>query len=468
MNFGRFTRLTVRRGKNFFSKNISSIQLIVTYYILMTLLALILLYLPIFRKPDVYVSFIDMFFMAISTISVTGLSTFPIDEVFNERGVILLEILFQIGGLGVMMISTFFFIVSRRKISLKQRQLIMADMNQPRLSGIVRMIRTTFTIILVCQLIGGAVFGIYFKVMGYYDRWLDALFYGLYQAISAVTNSGFDVTGESIVPYANDNLFLVAIMFLIFIGGIGFPVIMDFREWIGYQVFKKKRQLPFRFTLFTKIAFLAFVILFIGGTLTIFFLEKDHLFRNMTAVGQWVNSMFYSMTTRNAGLQIHDLNEFQTTTLMIFSVLMFIGCSPSSVGGGFRTTTVAIIGLYLISFLKSESHINIFGRKIANDDVRKSVVVFMLSLLMCFACVIFLTATEDVSLISIIVEVTSAFGTTGLSLGITSELSVIGKLIIALLMFIGRIGMLYTLLLFIPKETRDLGYEYPTEKIIIG
>ncbi len=468
MNFGRFTRLTVRRGKNFFSKNISSIQLIVTYYILMTLLALILLYLPIFRKPDVYVSFIDMFFMAISTISVTGLSTFPIDEVFNKRGVILLEILFQIGGLGVMMISTFFFIVSRRKISLKQRQLIMADMNQPRLSGIVRMIRTTFTIILICQLIGGAVFGIYFKVMGYYDHWLDTLFYGLYQAISAVTNSGFDVTGESIVPYANDNLFLVAIMFLIFIGGIGFPVIMDFREWIGYQVFKKKRQLPFRFTLFTKIAFLAFVILFIGGTLTIFFLEKDHLFRNMTAVGQWVNSMFYSMTTRNAGLQIHDLNEFQTTTLMVFSVLMFIGCSPSSVGGGVRTTTVAIIGLYLISFLKSESHINIFGRKIANDDVRKSVVVFMLSLLMCFACVIFLTATEDVSLISIIVEVTSAFGTTGLSLGITSELSVIGKLIIALLMFIGRIGMLYTLLLFIPKETRDLGYEYPTEKIIIG
>lgn len=468
MNFGRFTRLTVRRGKNFFSKNISSIQLIVTYYILMTLFALILFYLPIFRKPNVYVSFIDMFFMAISTISVTGLSTFPIDEVFNERGVILLEILFQIGGLGVMMISTFFFIVSRRKISLKQRQLIMADMNQPRLSGIVRMIRTTFTIILVCQLIGGTVFGIYFKTMGYYEHWTDAIFYGLYQAISAVTNSGFDVTGESIVPYANDTLFLVSIMFLIFIGGIGFPVIMDFREWLVYQVFKKKRQLPFRFTLFTKIAFLAFVVLFIGGTLTIFFLEKDHLFKNMTAVGQWVNSMFYSMTTRNAGLQIHDLNEFQTTTLMIFSVLMFIGCSPSSVGGGVRTTTVAIIGLYLISFLKSESHINIFGRKIDNEDVRKSVVVFMLSLLMCFGCVIFLTATEDVSLIAIIVEVTSAFGTTGLSLGITPELSVIGKLIIALLMFIGRIGMLYTLLLFIPKETRDLGYEYPTEKIIIG
>ena len=202
--------------------------------------------------------------------------------------------------------------------------------------------------------------------------------------------------------------------------------------------------------------------------MTIFFLEKDHLFKNMTAVAQWMNSMFYSMTTRNAGLQIHDMNEFQVTTLIVFSLLMFIGCSPSSVGGGIRTTTVAIIGLYLVSFLKGENHINIFGRRIDEEDVRKSVVVFMLSLLMCFACVIFLTATEDVSLIAIIVEVASAFGTTGLSLGITADLSTTGKLVIALLMFIGRIGMLYTLLLFIPKETRDLGYEYPKEKIIIG
>ena len=434
----------------------------------MTILSLFLFYLPVFREPGVHVPFIDMFFMAISTISVTGLTTFSINEVFNERGVVLLEILFQVGGLGIMMISTFFFIVSRRKISLKQRQLIMTDMNQPRLSGIVRMIRTTFTIILIFQAAGGTVFGLYFKLMGYYDKWFDAFFYGFYQSISAVTNSGFDVTGNSILPFAKDYLFLIGIMFLIFIGGIGFPAIMDFREWVVFQFSKKKRQLPFRFTLFTKIAFLSFIILFFGGTVTIFFLEKDHLFKNMTAVAQWMNSMFYSMTTRNAGLQIHDLNEFQVTTLIVFSLLMFIGCSPSSVGGGIRTTTVAIIGLYLVSFLKGENHINIFGRRIDEEDVRKSVVVFMLSLLMCFACVIFLTATEDVSLIAIIVEVASAFGTTGLSLGITADLSTTGKLVIALLMFIGRIGMLYTLLLFIPKETRDLGYEYPKEKIIIG
>ncbi|EPI07531.1 cation transport protein [Enterococcus faecium SD3B-2] len=422
--------------------------------------------MPIFREPDSHVSFVDMLFMAISTVSVTGLSTFDINSVFNDNGIILLEILFQVGGLGIMMISTAFVIFSKRRITLKQRQLIMTDMNQPRLSGIVRLIRITFAILIWFQLLFGTFFSIYFYYRGYFDRWRDAVFYGFYQAISAVTNSGFDVTGDSIKPFAHDYFFLILIMFLIFVGGIGFPVLMECREWLLYK--RSNAKLPFHFSLFTKLAVLAFVILFVSGTVLIYLLEKDHLFQDSNMSVKWINSMFYSITTRNAGLQIHDLGDFQITTLIIFSLLMFIGCSPSSVGGGIRTTTVAIIGLYLYSFLKSEDNINIFGRRIDQDDVRKSVVVFMLSLGMCFFCIVFLSATEEQTLISIIIEVTSAFGTTGLSLGITGDLSVVGKITIAALMFIGRIGMLYTLMLFVPKETRDLGYEYPSEKIIIG
>ncbi|HFU5899752.1 TPA: TrkH family potassium uptake protein, partial [Enterococcus faecium] len=433
---------------------------------LMTVLSLVLFYMPIFREPDSHVSFVDMLFMAISTVSVTGLSTFDINSVFNDNGIILLEILFQVGGLGIMMISTAFVIFSKRRITLKQRQLIMTDMNQPRLSGIVRLIRITFAILIWFQLLFGTFFSIYFYYRGYFDRWRDAVFYGFYQAISAVTNSGFDVTGDSIKPFAHDYFFLILIMFLIFVGGIGFPVLMECREWLLYK--RSNAKLPFRFSLFTKLAVLAFVILFVWGTVLIYLLEKDHLFQDSNMSVKWINSMFYSITTRNAGLQIHDLGDFQITTLIIFSLLMFIGCSPSSVGGGIRTTTVAIIGLYLYSFLKSEDNINIFGRRIDQDDVRKSVVVFMLSLGMCFFCIVFLSATEEQTLISIIIEVTSAFGTTGLSLGITGDLSVVGKITIAALMFIGRIGMLYTLMLFVPKETRDLGYEYPSEKIIIG
>ncbi|HHA5509737.1 TPA: TrkH family potassium uptake protein [Enterococcus faecium] len=466
MHVDLFFRRLQRRGQKFAANHFSSIQIIVFYYILMTVLSLVLFYMPIFREPDSHVSFVDMLFMAISTVSVTGLSTFDINSVFNDNGIILLEILFQVGGLGIMMISTAFVIFSKRRITLKQRQLIMTDMNQPRLSGIVRLIRITFAILIWFQLLFGTFFSIYFYYRGYFDRWRDAVFYGFYQAISAVTNSGFDVTGDSIKPFAHDYFSLILIMFLIFVGGIGFPVLMECREWLLYK--RSNAKLPFRFSLFTKLAVLAFVILFVSGTVLIYLLEKDHLFQDSNMSVKWINSMFYSITTRNAGLQIHDLGDFQITTLIIFSLLMFIGCSPSSVGGGIRTTTVAIIGLYLYSFLKSEDNINIFGRRIDQDDVRKSVVVFMLSLGMCFFCIVFLSATEEQTLISIIIEVTSAFGTTGLSLGITGDLSVVGKITIATLMFIGRIGMLYTLMLFVPKETRDLGYEYPSEKIIIG
>ncbi|HFM7235093.1 TPA: TrkH family potassium uptake protein [Enterococcus faecium] len=466
MHVDLFFRRLQRRGQKFAANHFSSIQIIVFYYILMTVLSLVLFYMPIFREPDSHVSFVDMLFMAISTVSVTGLSTFDINSVFNDNGIILLEILFQVGGLGIMMISTAFVIFSKRRITLKQRQLIMTDMNQPRLSGIVRLIRITFAILIWFQLLFGTFFSIYFYYRGYFDRWRDAVFYGFYQAISAVTNSEFDVTGDSIKPFAHDYFFLILIMFLIFVGGIGFPVLMECREWLLYK--RSNAKLPFRFSLFTKLAVLAFVILFVSGTVLIYLLEKDHLFQDSNMSVKWINSMFYSITTRNAGLQIHDLGDFQITTLIIFSLLMFIGCSPSSVGGGIRTTTVAIIGLYLYSFLKSEDNINIFGRRIDQDDVRKSVVVFMLSLGMCFFCIVFLSATEEQTLISIIIEVTSAFGTTGLSLGITGDLSVVGKITIATLMFIGRIGMLYTLMLFVPKETRDLGYEYPSEKIIIG
>lgn len=452
--------------QKFLTSHFTSIQIIVFYYLIATLLAFILLSLPFFHKPHVHVSLLDMLFMAISTISVTGLTTVPLNEVFNERGIILLEVLFQIGGLGIMMVSTLFFLVSKRKITLRQRQLIMTDMNQPRLSGIVRLIRTTFLILLGLQLLFGIIFMIHFYLTNSVHSWKNAFFYGFYQAISAVTNSGFDITGNSLLPYQQDYFFLTAIMFLIFIGGIGFPVILEIKEWLFYS--RKKNKLPFRFSLFSKLALLSFIILFIGGTVLIYLLENHHLFRNFTFSKKVMTSMFYSMTTRNAGLQLNDLNQFQPATLLLFSFLMFIGCSPSSVGGGVRTTTVIILSLYLVAFIRGKDQVSIFKRRIREDDIRKSLVVFILSLFLCFFSLMILAITERHSLLSLIVEVASAFGTTGLSLGITHDLSFVGKIVIAALMFIGRIGMLYTLMLLVPKEQKDSGYHYPSEQIIIG
>lgn len=463
----RWSLFRIKRISNhFINKHFSSIQIIFTYYVIMTLVAFILLSLPFFQQPDAEVSVFDTFFMSVSTVSVTGLSTFDISSVYNQRGIILLEIMFQIGGLGIMMFSTFFFILSRRRISLKRRQLIMTDMNQPRLSGTVRLIKSTVFTLLALQLIFGIVFSIRFYFTGHHPTIGDSIFQGFYQAISAVTNSGFDVTGYSAAPYANDYLFLSILIFLIMVGGIGFPVIMEIKEWLFYK--REPKSLPFRFSLFSKLAISIYLLLFVFGTVIIFLLERNHLFADMSFTQKLMTSMFYSTTTRNAGLQLNDLALFQVPTLLIFSMLMFIGCSPSSVGGGVRTTTIAILGLYMLSFVKSEENVTIFNRRIDEKDIKKAVVVFNLSIAMCFIAVLILTITENQSMIAIIVEVASAFGTTGLSLGITPDLTFIGKLVIALLMFIGRIGMLYTLMIFVPKERQDHGYLYPTEKIIIG
>lgn len=451
--------------KNLFS-HFSSVQIIVFYYTLIIFIAFILLSLPIFHQDTSNVSSLDMLFMAISTVSVTGLSTFNINEVFNHRGIILLEVLFQVGGLGIMMISTFFFILSKRKISLRQRQLIMTDMNQPKLSGIVRLIRTTLAILLCLQLIFGVIFSIHFYIHDLHATWHEAFFHGFYQSISAVTNSGFDITGMSIMPYKQDPFFLIAIMFLIAIGGIGFPVLLEVKEWLFFR--RKKHQIPFRFSLFSKLALLSFFIFFLGGTIMIYLLERNHLFASAPGYEQWLDSAFYSVTTRNAGLQFDPLNEFQPATLLLFSILMFIGCSPSSVGGGIRTTTMLILFLYLLAFVRGSENVNIFNRRISDEDIKKSLVIFNLSLFMCLFSIILLSATESQELLPIIIEVTSAFGTTGLSLGITADLTLIGKVIIALLMFIGRIGMLYMLMVFVPKEKKDAGYLFPTEQIIIG
>lgn len=465
--FSKWTYKRLKRsGHRFVTRHLSSVQVIFLYYLLMTFVTFILLSMPFFQKENVDVYWADTLFMAISTVSVTGLSTFNINDIYNEYGIVLLEIMFQIGSLGIMMISTFFVILSHKKISLRRRQLIMTDMNQPKLSGTIRLIKSTVFTLLLLQLIFGIIFSIRFYFTEIHAGWVKSIFNGFYQSISAVTNSGFDVTGHSATPYENDYFSIFALIFLIMIGGIGFPVIMEVKEWI---TFKKTPEIHhFRFSLFTKLAVSSYLILFIFGSLFIFFLENHHLFSDMPTFEKIVNSLFYSATTRNAGLQLHDIHQFQTPTLLLFSMLMFIGCSPSSVGGGVRTTTVAIVGLYMLSFIKGEQNVSIFGRRIREDDIRKAVVVFNLSFAMCFLAVMVLAITEHHDLISIIVEVTSAFGTTGLSLGITSDLSMIGKIIIGCLMFIGRIGMLYTLMIFVPKERQDHGYVFPSEKIIIG
>ncbi|MFC0273531.1 TrkH family potassium uptake protein [Metabacillus herbersteinensis] len=440
-------------------KSLTPVQLIVSYYIIAVTVSVALLSLPIAHKPEVQLSFMDALFTAVSAVSVTGLSTVSTADTFSVPGIFILAFVLQFGGIGVMTLGTFVWLVMGKKIGLKERQLIMTDQNQSTLSGIVNLMKQILVLILIIEFIGGLILSTYF--LKYYPTWQEAFLHGFFTSISATTNGGFDITGASMIPYAEDYFIQFVIIILITLGAIGFPVLIELKDFLAN---KKER---FRFTLFTKIASITFLALIVGGTVLIAVFEYAYFFEGKSWHEIFFYSLFQSTATRSGGLATMDVSIFTEPTLLILCALMFIGASPSSVGGGIRTTTFALNLLFLFHFAKGNKNVKIFKRELHEDDITKSLVVTMMAIILCFTSVLILSLTEHFDFVEILFEVCSAFGTTGLSMGITSDLSTIGKIIIMILMFIGRIGILSFLYLLGTRETKA-NYHYPKERIIIG
>lgn len=444
--------------------NITPAQAILSFYFLAVTVSVLLLSLPAVHQKGVEVSLIDTIFTAISSVSVTGLSVVNISETYSIFGVFVLMFVFQFGGIGVMSLGTFFWILLGKKIGLRGRQLIMVDHNQTNLSGLVSLIIEILKIILIIELAGALILG--FHLIQYYSSFWEAMLNGLFMAVSATTNAGLDITGTSLQPYANDYFVQLINIILLTLGAIGFPVLIEVKNYLFH---KNDSTLPFRFSLFTKVTSIMFAGLLIVGTLLIILLECRHYFKGMVWHQSFFYAFFQSATTRSGGLATMDVSEFTNATLLVICVLMFIGASPSSVGGGIRTTTLALNLLFLFHFARGRKDIKIFNREIHEIDILKSLAVTILSGIICFTAVVILSLTENQSLLEIIFEVCSAFGTTGLSMGITADLSFLGKCIIMLLMFIGRIGLVSLLLLLKGKGSdNEVNYHYPKERIIIG
>lgn len=436
-------------------------QVIVLYYFFAVTVSTVLINLPIALQPGVTLSFIDSLFLAVSAVSVTGLSVVDITETFSVPGYFIFMFVLQFGGIGIMTLGTFLWLVFRRKIGLRERRLIMTDQNQVSLSGLVALLRQVLFLIIGIEMVGALVLGVY--LLNYYPTFSEALLQGLFMAVSATTNAGFDIVGASLVPYAGDYFIQLMNMILIVFGAIGFPVLIEVKKFL----FRRPKDRRWKFSLFAKLTSLTFLILIFAGALLIFVLEYHHFFIGKS----WHESLFYSLfqsvTTRNAGLATMDMNDFSVPTLLVLSVLMFIGASPSSVGGGIRTTTFAVTVLFVYHFARGHRQIRIFNREIHQEDIIKSFLVTLMAIFLCSTATFLLCISEPFSLTEIMFEVSSAFGTTGLSLGITEELSLFGKTIIILLMFIGRIGIISFLLTFTRNQEED-AYHYPTERVIIG
>ncbi|MFJ8068981.1 TrkH family potassium uptake protein [Peribacillus sp. NPDC096447] len=436
-------------------------QLIVGYYFLAVTISTVLLSLPVALKPGVEFKFMDALFTAVSAVSVTGLTVVSLPEVYNEVGYFILMFVLQFGGIGIMTLGTFFWLIVGKKIGLKERQLIMTDQNQSNLSGLVKLLIQIIQIFVVIEMIGALVLGIYF--LNYFPDWKEAFLNGLFLAVSATTNAGFDITGISMIPFKDDYFVQFITIILLTLGAIGFPVLIELKEFLS----NRARTYKFHFSLFTKLTSVTFFSLIIGGTILVYLLEINGFFKNKSWHESFFYSLFMSSNTRSGGLTTMNVSDFSEPTLLLMSILMFIGASPSSVGGGIRTTTLAIMILFLWNFMRGRRSIKVFKREIHPDDIRKATAVMIMGSLLCIMAVFILSITENFTLMQIIFEVCSAFGSVGLSMGITPDLSNTGKIVIMIIMFIGRVGITSLLYIIGHKEVTE-NFHYPKERVIIG
>lgn len=444
-------------------RRLNSVQIIVCFYICSVLLSSLLLWLPVFHKPGVQLTYLDALFTASSAISVTGLSVIQIDLFFNKAGIILLALLFQVGGIGIMTLGTFFWLLFRQKIGLEQRIWIATDHNRPKLAGMVDLMRNILVLAVIIEVAGTLLLGSYMLMRGYVSEWYMAYYHGFFASVSAFTNAGFDLYGNSLLDFSHDYVFQTIHMLLIICGAIGFPVLIELQHYLSHRRIKPR----FTFSLFTKVTTATFFTLMAAGALFFYVFEHGAFLADKGFIPSVFYSLFQSVSARSAGLTTMDISMLSTPTLIMMSLLMFIGASPSSVGGGIRTTTFFVLCATLLSYMRGHKHVKAFGRELADDDILRSFLVFFFAISLVIAAVILLAWTEHLPMEQLLFEVCSAFGTTGMSTGITASLSPTGKIIMIILMVIGRIGII-NMLLFLKKDDQITHYRYPTERIIIG
>lgn len=442
-------------------KKLTPVQLLILIYFSVSILSSFLLWLPIAHKPGVEMSYLDALFTAVSAVSVTGLTVVNTADTFSPVGILLLMVMIQFGGIGFMTVGTFLWMATGQRIGIQRRRMIMLDQNQSNLSGLVRLMRDILFLSLAIEAIGAVILGIHFYFT--YDFGWKSAAYGAFSSLSAYTNAGFDVFGNSLIGFAGDSFVITVNILLIMAGGIGFPVLIELKEW-----FSSRNRRNFRFSLFTKITVTTYFVLLVLGMAGLWFLEAGHFYTDKSLGQAFWYSLFNSATTRSCGLAILDVNDYTRSSQLFLSFLMFIGASPSSVGGGIRTTTLAVVILAIFGYARGQRYIRVFRRELLDEDIRKAAVIFSVGILLVGLATVLVTALQPQhSLSAIIFEVSSAFGTTGFSMGITPELTFITKGILMVLMFVGRIGILPFLFL-IRGDTQPETYRFPREQLIIG
>lgn len=438
----------------------------VVSYFLFLLTGAFLLKLPISIQSGQSLSWIDAIFVSVSGMSTTGLTTVVVKDVFTVFGQTVLAFILQFGGIGLIMLVSIFWLVMRKKISFRERNMIMADQNQIGRSGIVRFVKNVLIMIVSIEILGFIIMGSYLSI-AYSDIFSlsEAFFQAFFLTISMFTNAGFDISpgGDSLMMYSTDYFMQTLAMSLMLLGAIGFWPLAELKSWFG----ARRRKEKFEFTLFTKILVTMHLGLWIVSAIVVYGVEFNGFLENKGFFEGVYYSLFMSLTTRNAGFATMNMTDMSSTVQVFFGVLMFIGSSPNSAGGGIRTTTFLLTILGIIAFSKGKDQIVIKHKSIKFETVYKSLMVVIGAGALIVVALLIMTVSEPFTVQQLFFEITSAFGTTGLSLGITSSLSIVGKIVIIFVMFIGRVGILSLLLMF-KGDKQASNLKYPEIDLIVG
>lgn len=415
----------------------------------------ILLSLPFFTKSGEATDLIDSMFVAASASCVTGLTPVNTFEHWNTYGHVLLIILIQIGGLGVMSLASIIPLILGKKIGMKSRQILKEQLNVESLEGMIVLFKYVLVFTFGIEILGAILLS--FRFIPLYGAG-TGIWYSIFHSISAFCNAGFDILGDSMYPFRDDILVNLTLSFLVIIGGLGFVVTSELFRRRSFE----------KISTHSKLVLLISGALLVLGTVMFLFLENgDGVLQYESVKGSILESFFQSVVARTAGFYSVDLSKIKDSTALMLMGLMFVGGSPGSTAGGIKTTTLGVLFISTHAVVRGEREPVVFGRHIGMDVVRKALAIFLVSITIILSVSFILTITESARLVDILYETVSALATVGASKGMTADLSDVGKILITFCMYLGRLGPMTMAFAFGMKDKKSL-IRYPESFISIG
>lgn len=420
------------------------------------------------------ISFIDALFTSASAVCVTGLVVVDTGSHFTYFGQTILVLLIQAGGIGIMTFSSYFSYFFKGGASYQNRLMLQDMNNSDKIADVFNALKRIILVTFLIEAVGSVI--IYFSVnSGVIELPGKRMFFSIFHSVSAFCNAGFSTLPNSLyeIGFRTNYTLHLTIAFLFIMGGLGFPIVFNALTYFKHLVVNRlirKRAIykPWVIGINTRIVLVTTAVLLVVGTGLFYFFEADNTLSEHSGFGKVVTSFFGAATPRTAGFNTVDTSALHFSTIMIIMVLMWIGASPGSTGGGVKTSTFALAILNFISIARGKDRVEAFRREISPMSTRRAFAVVSLSIMVIGLSILLLSYSDgNKGLLPIAFESFSAFSTVGLSLGITSQLSAAGKMIIIVTMFIGRVSMLTILVAFMRKMV-NLKYKYPLEEIIIN